>query len=245
MHMGPLKYGPIHTREMAAELDRMESEGQGAHLEAFIAVVRGEVARLEGRFAEARRWAARAIEMLGEMGHVMRTAGWGLLADIERSEGHLHAAVEAFELADALYAKAGMDGFRCTVQAAIADIHTALGDLPAAREAVELSERLGSSDDVINVAMIRRVRSRLALGEGDLEEAERWARSAVAKAFKSDFPFERAGSKLQLAKVLGATGRRDEALAEAREAVAISEAKGDQPGTSQAQAVLDQLERSN
>jgi hypothetical protein len=62
--------------------------------------------------------------------------------------------------------------------------------------------------------MTRRVRSQLALAEGDPEQAERWARSAVAKAFESDFPSERAGSKLQLAAALAALGRREEALAE-------------------------------
>jgi tetratricopeptide (TPR) repeat protein len=245
IHMGPLIYGPIQAREMAAEFDRMARTGHGAHLEAFILAGRGEVARLEGRFAEACGWAARAIEMLGEMGHVMQTMGWGLLAETKQAEGDLHAAVEAFSHADALYEKAGMDGFRCTVQARIADAQVALGDLRSAREALELSERLGGSDDVINVAMTRRVRSELELAEGNLEEAERWARSAVEKAFESDFPFERAGSKLQLARVLGAAGRRAEAIAEAREALTIHEAKGDQPGMSLAQAVIGELERSN
>jgi ATP/maltotriose-dependent transcriptional regulator MalT len=241
MYLGPLIYGPIHAREMAGEFDWMEREGKGAHLQAFVIGGRGEVARLEGRLAEARQSAARTIEMLSEMGHVMETAGWGALAEIERSEGDLPAAVQALEHADALYEKAGMNGFRCTVQARIADALLALGDLPAAEAALDLSERLGSSDDVINVAMTRRVRSQLALAEGDLAEAERWARSAVEKAFESDFPFERAGAKLHLGKVLAASGRREEAAAEAREALAIHESKGDRPGMAEVQAFLDEL----
>jgi tetratricopeptide (TPR) repeat protein len=186
-------------------------------------------------------WAARSIEMLAQMGHVMQTMGWGLLGDIEFLEGNLPEAVEAFRHADALYEAAGLDGFRSTVQAEIADVQTAIGDARAAREALELSEQLGAEDDVANVAKTRRVRSQLTLAEGDLEEAERWARSAVEKAFESDFPLERAATKLQLARVLAATGRREEAVAEAHEALQIHESKGDQPGMRTVRAFLEQL----
>jgi hypothetical protein len=241
VRVATLWYGPSHAREMAAELDRMERDGKGAELEAFIAAGRGEVARLESRFADARVWAARSIEMLTEMGHVMQTMGWGLLADIEYFEGRLPKAVEAHKHADALYAAAGLDGFRSTVQAEIADVQTAIGDLPAAREALELSEQLGGEDDVINVAKTRRVRSQLALAEGDVAEAERWASAAVEKAFESDFPVERAGSKLQLARVLAASGQREEAASLAREALSIHESKGDRPGMAEVQAFLDEL----
>jgi hypothetical protein len=72
-------------------------------------------------------------------------------------------------------------------------------------------------------------------------EAERWARSAVEKAFESDFPMERAATKLQLARVLAATGRPEEAVAEAREALQIHESKGDQPGMRTVRAFLEQL----
>jgi hypothetical protein len=52
---------------------------------------------------------------------------------------------------------------------------------------------------------------------------------------------DQAAAKLDLARVLSELGRRDEALVEARDAVAIHEAKGNRPGISEAEAVLDNL----
>jgi hypothetical protein len=94
---------------------------------------------------------------------------------------------------------------------------------------------------VINHAITHRVRARLALADEDQEAAERWARSAVHDAFLTDFVRFQAAAKLDLARVLSASGRRDEALAEALEALAIHEAKGDRPGIAKTQALLVQL----
>jgi tetratricopeptide (TPR) repeat protein len=241
IYTSSLIYGPTHVSELIQELDALEYEGQSSYLRAYIEGSRSEAARLEARFDDARLWARRAIETNGAMGKHMEAFGWTPLAHAEQSAGNLEAALVAFEKADAGHAEAGREGFRCTVQAQIAEVRTALGDYAAAREALELSERIGSPDDVANAAITLLVRSELALAEGELEPAQDWARRAVAKAFESDFPEMRGDAKLQLANVQAASGRREEAAAEARQALAIYEAKGDRPGMGLAQAALKVL----
>lgn len=60
-------------------------------------------------------------------------------------------------------------------------------------------------------------------------------------AFTTDRPTYQGEAKLELARVLTALGRRDEAIAAAREALAIHEAKGDRPGMAEARAMLREL----
>jgi class 3 adenylate cyclase len=241
-HIVPtLIHGPTHVREMIGELDELEREAQSSYLQAYIEVGRSETARLEARFDDARHWARRATKTYGEMSTNMGAFGSDQLARIERSAGDFRAALEALERTDAGYAEAGLDGFRSTTQAYIAEVKTAVGDRAAAHEALALSEGMAGADDVSNAAITLSVHSQLAGAEGDLEAAERWARKAVDKAFESDLPWERAAAKLQLAKVLAASERAEEAAAEAREAFAIYEGKGDRPGMANAQALLEEL----
>jgi tetratricopeptide (TPR) repeat protein len=241
IYTSSLVYGPTHVRALIQELDALEHERESSYLRAYIEGGRSEAARLEARFDDARVCARRAIETNGAMSKHMEAFGWTPLAHAEQSAGNLEAALVAFEKADAGHAAAGREGFRCTVQAKIAEVRTALGDHAAAREALELSERIASPDDEANAAITLRVRSQLALAEAELEPAEDWARRAVAKGFESDFPEMRGDARLQLAKVHAASGRPEEAAAEAREALAIHEAKGDRPGMAQAQAFLKVL----
>jgi hypothetical protein len=245
-HIVPtLIHGPTHVREMIGELDELEREAQSSYLQAYIEVGRSETARLEGRFDDARCWARRATKTYGEMSTNMGAFGSDQLARIERSAGDFPAALAALERTDAGYAEAGLEGFRSTTQAYIAEVRTALGDGAAAHEALALSERMAGADDVSNAAITLSVHSQLAHAEGDLETAERWARRAVDKAFESDLPWERSGAKLQLAKVLAARHRTEEAAAEAAEAFAIYEGKGDRPGMAHAQALLEELTKTS
>ncbi|MGO9881931.1 MAG: hypothetical protein ACLPV4_02820, partial [Solirubrobacteraceae bacterium] len=133
--------------------------------------------------------------------------------------------------------------FRSTSQAMLSDLYESNGDRRAAIAAIALSDELSAPVDVINYAITYRVRARIARADGDLEEAERWARSAVDNAFKTDFSIRRAEARIELARVLAARERMPEAIAETREALAIYEDKGDLNGVQQARALLDELEQ--
>ena len=79
---------------------------------------------------------------------------------------------------------------------------------------------------------------RLALADGDNAAAERWARSAVEYAQRTDFSRHTAYVRLDLARVLVASARPDEAADEARAALVLYQAKGDLPGVAEASEVL-------
>ncbi len=74
-----------------------------------------------------------------------------------------------------------------------------------------MTDELSADVDLINFAITHRVRSALALGDGDLEAAQGWARSAIEYAYEADFPVPRADARLQLARVLAALERLQEA----------------------------------
>jgi ATP/maltotriose-dependent transcriptional regulator MalT len=227
---------------MADELDAMERAEQGPFVRGVVELGRSVVARLEGRFAEARERGSRARETFASLGHAREGMALQELGEIHRFEGNLAGALTMYEESDALVARLGETAFRSTSQAMIAEVKAQIGDSAGARAACDLAMELSASDDMINYAITHRVRSVLARQEADLEEAERWARSAVEHAFATDFYRYHSRTRLELARVLSARGRRDDATSEARAAVEVATAKGDRPEAALAQAFLDELE---
>lgn len=61
-------------------------------------------------------------------------------------------------------------------------------------------------------------------------------------ASRTDYVVDQAATKLELAHVLAAANRGEEATAEAREALTLFDAKGDQPSAAKARGLLDDLE---
>lgn len=164
------------------------------------------------------------------------------LAHVELAAGNPAAARAVLLEADAILAESGDRGRRSTNQALLAVAHELLGERDAAVAATELAEALSGEDDLINFVITYPVRARLALADGDHAAAERWARAAVEYAARTDFVLEQGASKLELAQVLRASGRPKEPAAEARDALKLFEAKGDQPDAAKARGLLDHLE---
>ena len=93
----------------------------------------------------------------------------------------------------------------------------------------------------MNFIITHGVRAQLALADGDGEAAEHWARSAADHASRTDDPVDQANTKLDLARVLTALGRPEEAIPEARAALDLFLTKGDRTGLKAARALLDEL----
>ena len=228
---------------MAKELDAIDEEEPGPYLAAFVDLGRGEVVRLGGRFDEARRLTGHALEGFRALGTQMMTAGTEQFrAWIELSAGDGAAAIEALHRADAILAELGERSLRSTIQALLARAHEMEHAAGEAQSALELAEELSAPQEAVNYAITHEVRARLALTAGDLEAAERWARSAVEYAFKTDFVEHQAGARLGLARVLAARGHTDEARSEGHLSLRLFSAKGDRRGEEVAQALLDGLE---
>jgi hypothetical protein len=164
-----------------------------------------------------------------------------LLARIELSAGDLSAAREALLRGDAVLAEVGETYFRCTTQAMLARVYELSGDEDDARAALEVAEQWSAPGDAINYAITHEVRARLALASGERDMAERWARSALDHALRTDWVGVQADARLGLARVLSACGRAAEAAREARAALDLFDRKGDRPGSCVARALLDEL----
>jgi class 3 adenylate cyclase len=238
-YVSALMFGRAHVSEVTYELDRIEAEEPGALLAAVIVRARAAVCLLEGRWTVARRLAGLAIEAFNALGLTVTAAqSLELIVLIELGAGNPSAALAAARDADAILGERGELMHRATMQAYLAEANELLHDHDAARAALELAEELGADDDEYNNLIIGGVRARLALSEGELEAAERWARDAVAHAMRTDIPGDQAKARLTLAHVLTECGRSDDARAEAHAALELYELKGDRPGVARARSLL-------
>jgi tetratricopeptide (TPR) repeat protein len=237
-----LWFGRTPAAEIEQALDAIEREQPGPYLGAWVDNIRGDLHSLAGRFEESRLLQQRACDQLQALGQrVLRAAmmlGWGMTELwAENPAGARDVLLEA----DSALAQAAESSFRSTVQAELARAYERLGEHDAALAAIELSLELGAEGDVVNFVTTDSVRARLALADGDLAEAENRARSALHRAAQTEMLIEQGLAELELARVLAAAGKRDEAAAHAQEALAAFEIKGDQVHSPQARALLDGL----
>jgi serine/threonine protein kinase/tetratricopeptide (TPR) repeat protein len=242
-YIGSIVYGDADVMAIRRELDAIERNEPGASLAARLELARGQLARIEGDFTEARVFMQRALEGFQALGmRELEAACDHELGLTELSAGDPAAALPWLFRSDALLAELGQHFLRSTTQAVIAQTQVELGNGGATRTAIELAERLSAPEDIVNFAITHRVRARLALSEQNTEGAVRWARSAVAHALRTDLLELRGDATLDLARVLAALGRRDDAVCEARAALEIFSAKGHRPGIDNARALLDELD---
>ncbi len=236
----PLAYTEVGVDSFRREIDAIERQQAGPVVRAVVEVMRAELDLWEADIESARRRARAAREAFRELGMVVPQGGsLQMLVRVERAAGDLSAALAITEECDGLIASAA--SFRSTTQAMIARLQALLGNLDEAGVALEQAETLSATEDVMNFAMTHAVRARLALRDGDAEAAERWGRSAVEFAFRTDFYWSRAEALLELAYVLGELGRPTEAAEEVRRAHEIYERKGHRVGLATTEALLVQL----
>ena len=242
-YIAAIVYGQADTSTIARELDEIDLGEPGPSLAARVDLARGQLARLEGRFTDARQFAQKALEGFQALG--MRESEAACNTEFGLCElvaGNPASALGWLLGSDTILAELGQHTLRSTTQARIAQARASLNDLSGARKAIDLAERLSAPEDVLNFAITHRVRARFALAEGNVEAAVRWARSAVAYAFGTDMPEVRADATLDLARLLQAIDRREDADPEARTALELFTAKGHRPGTDRARALLAELE---
>ncbi len=239
-YIATLIYGPSGAAEVTAQLDAIERQDPGPYLATFVALGRAEVERRQGRFAEAHSWVAKALSGFRELGMaVMAATSEQLQAGVSVSEGDLSAARAALQRSDATLAEFDERAMRSTTLAMLARVDEQLGALDEAAVALERAEAISAPGDVANFVITHRARARLALRSGDLGAAERWARSAVEHAERTDFTGYKAEARLDLARVLLAQGRGEEAQAHTTGAMQLFEGRDDLPGADSARRVAD------
>jgi tetratricopeptide (TPR) repeat protein len=241
-YVATLIYGPLDAAGMADELEAIEAQDPGLYLHACVELGRAEVERLQGRFDPARELARSALEHFRALGmHTMAATADQSAAAIELSAGDRAAAIAALQRSEGILAEFGESVMRSTTQAMLARALAGIGELTGAEAAVTLAERLSAPEDWLNFATTHGVRALLALASGEQTDAERWARSAVARAERTDFLGVQAETQAVLARVLSAGRDRDEARAAAERARELFQRKGDRPGGTAAERLLGEI----
>jgi class 3 adenylate cyclase/tetratricopeptide (TPR) repeat protein len=241
-YTGAISFSELSVTEVRDELDRIAPDMTGPVAQSWLNMARSHLALQEGRLADARAIAQALLDTLTEVGMVVNAGAHHMtIGHIEIAAGDPEAARDWLLRGDAILAELGERSYRSTVQANLALAEAQLGDRAAALAASELAEQLCAPEDMINFAIAGQVRSMLARATGDLGEAERLARGAIEYVERTDFYAYRGEARVELARVLAAAGRREEAASEISAALTLYEKKGDTILTSNARALLAEL----
>lgn len=198
-------YGPFPVEEALAWFD--ESPVRST----FASAMRGGLEAMRGNFERARLLCADAIEQSREQGRRLEAAGQRMgQAEIELVAGDAEAAAEASLLGVEELDELGERGWLPRVAGLAAE---ALYRLGREDEAWRLTERAeGAADDASTQMLIRQVRAKVLARRGELAEAERLAREAVALAEPTDWLEGKADTFYDLAIVLVAADKREQAV---------------------------------
>ena len=95
-----------------------------------------------------------------------------------------------------------------------------------------------ASDDIVTQVIWRGVKAKILAGEGRCDQAQALAREAVALIEPTDLLSFHGDATLDLAEVLRACGRADDAERALRAGLSLYERKGNTPGAARARSLL-------
>ncbi|HWO70368.1 MAG TPA: AAA family ATPase, partial [Actinomycetota bacterium] len=184
---------------------------------------------MAGRFDEARRLLddalARAREQGAEWKAVAISIGYAstlLLADdVEGAERHARWALDRLQ-------DMGERSLLSSAAALLAEILYRSGRLDEAMLMTTVSEAASAPDDVASQVGWRSARAKVLAATGDLEAAERLAREAVARGEPTDYLNMRGEAHADLATVLRAAGKAEEADRALEAALELFRRKGNE-----------------
>jgi tetratricopeptide (TPR) repeat protein len=202
--------------------------------EAEAAILRhlGGLHAMVGRFDLARDLLARSNAAYADLGLTLNAATSQNEAVVELLAGNPAAAEESLRKGYRALEEMGERMFLSTTAAFLARAVLERGRDGEAEDLAKLSAQLAAKDDLLSQVLWRGVRARVFGRRAQFEEAEALAREAVELAQKTDFVNHRADALLDLAQVLKASGRVDEAVTSASEALRLYQLKGNRVSAS-------------
>jgi class 3 adenylate cyclase/tetratricopeptide (TPR) repeat protein len=199
---------------------------------------------LLGRFDEARDHVREMAGIFEELGRATVDSLIGLTESsmlIERQAGNASLAErtlrEGYQRLEAM----GEKGFLSTIAGDLAHVLYGQGRDDEAERFARASADAAQRDDVVSQVLWRTALAKVLARRGDLVEAERLARAAVAIAGDTDFIWLEANALMDLAEAMRLAERIEEAAAATREALRLFEQKGDVVSAAKARALLDTL----
>jgi tetratricopeptide (TPR) repeat protein len=229
--LGSMHRGPMPVVEALARFDELRPRAQrNRRLEVALLETRAHLEAMQMRFDAARDLIAASKALTEEYGlegmldsHTRPAAGFVelLAGDAVAAESELRLACEGTE-------RIGELGFLSSITPLLVDALLMQG---RDDEALSLTDRwrpeqLTVPEDADAHAGWRRVRAKALARIGDLSDAERLGRTAVAIMSATDYLDARATAVADLAEVLRLAGRRQESASVVEEATRLHEAKG-------------------
>jgi tetratricopeptide (TPR) repeat protein len=230
-------YGPMPVAdalrlcgELATQTD--DDRTLAAMLDAHTAYLEA----IGGRLEDARSRIAAAGSVLEEVGGQMLVASAHRVhaGQIELLAGDAAAAEAYFRDGYEMLETFGEHGNLAGLAVYLAEALHRLGRNEEADSLVDQAARGGNPDDAELQILWRLSRARIRASAGDLSEAERLAREAVALAGRTDATSMRGDALLTLADVLASAGANGDAREAARAALELYEAKGNGVGAREA-----------
>ncbi len=203
----------------------------------------GEMLARSGQADEARQVFERARTIFLELDQPVHVAYLALstatveplASDLPAAEAELRSAMEFFD-------GVGVKAIAASVLPALAGVLVAGGQFDEARLLTDRTEEIAADDDLDAQVRWRVARAKTLVASGDLPEAERYAREAVARAETGDMVLLSADAIACLGDVLLAAESPSEAVPVIERALAIYEAKGDVVSSGGQRELLDRLD---
>jgi class 3 adenylate cyclase len=206
-----LQFGPRPAREALKALDAVLGEQPHPTSLTLRAVMLAMLDRIEEAWAVALPANERACELgIDEPEDLAEIAA--LAGDDEAAAAYLRAACDLMEAN-------GRTGNLSLYAPRLGHFLCALGRHAEAEPLAQTGRELGDPDDVATQARWRQTQALVHAASGRHADAERLAREAVTWAGRSDSPVLQGDALSDLAEVLEAAGRRDEAIESWQEAL--------------------------
>jgi hypothetical protein len=220
-------YGPFTVEEALAWYDAHPSEHP------FYLANRAELEAMRGNFDLARELCRTARERARERGQLLFAAGASMEeAEVELLADDARRAAEVAVEGVAELERLGERGWLSTVAGDGAEALYRLGRDEDAWRLTDEAEAVGAADDVITQMLILQVRAKILARRGEFAAAERLAREAVAWGEPTDAFEVKANAYRDLAIVLGAAAKGNDALDALDRARALYAEKGHTVGVS-------------
>jgi tetratricopeptide (TPR) repeat protein len=245
-YVGSGIYGPAHVREVERRCQELLASEEGvAGREAPALRALASVRAMEGRFEEARDLAGRARAILEEFGFRMRASWvWETSGEIEMLAGDSAAAEDALRKGLDSAVAMGEQGFQSTVAAMLGHALVEQGRLEEADELTRASEATAADDDMASQVLWRSARARVAAESDAPSDGEVLAREAIALVEQTDDVNMHGNTLVDLALVLVAAGRFEEAVWRLDEAIALFTGKGNIVAAETARRRVETIRRS-
>jgi predicted ATPase/class 3 adenylate cyclase len=236
-------FGPLPVTEGLARCKGfLEAAGDDPAIRAFCCVELAVLEAMSGEFDHARELLVDGTRSISELGLTVWAANNAqeayfvemLAGNPEEAANRLHESYTTLE-------SMGERGFLSTIAGFLAHALCAQGEYDEAERFSRASEAAAATDDVLSHVLWRTARAKVRAERGDAERAETLAREAVRLAEATELLNTQGDALLDLATVLTAAGRREEALTAVEAAAERYEHKGNRPSLERAREVAAEL----